>query len=82
MTPAENAMSHEALRIIGGGDPNQIFYPGFQMALTDWGETPAPQNIAMVKQALLEKARRYIKIVLANSKITEEQAELLNDEML
>jgi len=39
-------------------------------------------NIAMVKQALLEKARRYIKIVLANSKITEEQAELLNDEML
>jgi len=52
------------------------------MALTDWGETPAPQNLTMVKQALLEKARRYIKIILAGSKITAEQAEQLNDEML
>ena len=52
------------------------------MALTDWGETPAPQNLTLVKQALLEKARRYIKIVLANSKITAEQAELLDDKML
>lgn len=72
VTPAENAISHEALRIIGGGDPTHSFYPGFQMALTDWGETPAPQNIDMVKQALFEKLQRYVKKVHAESKISDE----------
>jgi hypothetical protein len=35
-------MSHEALRIVTGGNPKKDFYPGFCTAMTDWGETPAP----------------------------------------
>jgi len=66
-------MSHEALRIVSGGDASKDFYPGFQMALTDWGETPAPQDLSIVRQALVEKSRRYCQNLNKAGKLSAEQ---------
>jgi len=82
VTPAENAMSHEALRIVSGGDPNKGFYPGFCMAVTDWGETPAPQDMGIVRQALAEKSMRYCQGLHKSGKITAEQLACLNEDAI
>lgn len=72
-------MSHEALRIVSGGDPSKDFYPGFQMALTDWGETPAPQDLSIVRQALVEKSKRFCQNLNKAGKLTPEQLSALVD---
>lgn len=49
------------------------------MALTDWGETPAPQDLSIVRQALVEKAKRFCQNLNKAGKLSPEQLASLTE---